>query len=546
MAHMSVSGRPLVHIPALEAIANDRHPLVVVQKSAQIGATQLLVHSALWATSTGYAGRGNVLFLMPTQSQMDDFAQSRVDRAIQESDHLSKIVRPEPPARRGADSRRLKFIGNGHLYMRGSDSQRQVSGVDADIVMLDEFDQMADGVFELALKRIASSRAGQIILTSTPRYPETGINGLYLQSDRRRYHIPCPDCGVEQPLEWESNVDLESACIVCRRCRRPMNTSLRGRWIAEKPGNSEMHGYQINRLYSPWVDIPAMIAASESSTPAGQQEFMNSDLGAVYTQPGSGLTTDDLDSCRREYSMSNYAGQRCDMGVDVGVNFHVVIRESTLMKYKQNDNTDTRNSGGSRRLWYAGTIRDVSELEDLIERFNIVTCVIDALPETRITSALARKYPNVWVAYYSRRTGGTEKKQSSYEAPRSLHMNRAEAIDTAFQLFRDRKTELPTNAKFLGGSVRRGSGAYYRQLLSPQRTLEQDANGNWSPRWISSSSEDHFAHAEVYAAQANQVSAGQMYSLSIQWNPSGSSWIDSDDNSVLNPASGAKRSRWLY
>ena len=545
MARLSVAGRPLAHIPALEDIANDRHSLIVVQKSAQIGCTQLLVHSALWATSTGYAGRGNVLFLMPTQSQMDDFAQSRVDRAIQESDYLSKIVRPEPPARRGADSRRLKFVGNGHLYMRGSDSKRQVSSVDADIVMLDEFDQMAEGVFELALKRIASSRAGQIILTSTPRYSETGINGLYLQSDRRRYHIPCPACTLKQPLEWEANVDMESATIVCRACRQPMNTRATGAWIADKPGNSEIHGYHINRLYSPWVDIPSMIAANESPTPAGQQEFMNSDLGEVYTQPGSGLTTDDLDNCRRDYVLSDYSGQRCDMGVDVGIDFHVVIRESTLVNFKKPDITGTRNSDGPRRLWFAGTVKDVAELENLIKRFNVVTCVIDALPETRVTSALARKYPKVWVAYYSRRTGGTEKKSSSPEDPRSIHMNRAEAIDSAFQLFRDRRAELPTDSRMLGGTIRRGMGAYYRQLLAPQRTLEQDANGNWIPKWISSSPEDHFAHAEVYASQANQISASQMFSLSAPKNPSGSRWIDSTESSdYLAPRT--NRSKWFH
>src|SRR5665811_1535 len=106
---------------------------------------------------------------------------------------------------RGADSKRLKRIGDGYIYLRGSDSQRQVASVDADVVLLDEFDQMAEGTFALAQKRLASSQRGQLIVASTPRFPEAGVNTLFLQSDQRRYHIPCQGCGTEQALKWELN-----------------------------------------------------------------------------------------------------------------------------------------------------------------------------------------------------------------------------------------------------------------------------------------------------------------------------------------------------
>ena len=91
-------------------------------------------------------------------------------------------LQPEPPRRKGADSKRLKRIGPGYVYLRGSDSPRQVASVDADLVLLDEYDQMADGVLELARKRIASSSAGRLVVASTPRYPEAGIDALFRQS----------------------------------------------------------------------------------------------------------------------------------------------------------------------------------------------------------------------------------------------------------------------------------------------------------------------------------------------------------------------------
>ena len=111
MTHRQIGSRPLWHLPALAAIARDDHPTVVLQKSAQVGATELLVNLALWAVDTEYAGRGNALFLMPTQNQRDDFSQARFDRAIQDSAYLRGRLQPEPPRRKGADSKRLKRIG---------------------------------------------------------------------------------------------------------------------------------------------------------------------------------------------------------------------------------------------------------------------------------------------------------------------------------------------------------------------------------------------------------------------------------------------------
>ena len=45
----------------------------------------------------------------------------------------------------------------------------------------------------------------------------------------------------------------------------------------------------------------------------------------------------------------------------------------------------------------------------------------------------------------------------------------------------------------------------HRELLAPQRTLEQDAQGNWVARWSEHGRADHFAHAEVYCRAADEI-----------------------------------------
>ena len=71
--------------PAMEAIYRDDHPMLVIQKAAQVGISEYLINVALWAAETGQGGRGNALYVMPTQKQIDDFSQARVDKAISES-----------------------------------------------------------------------------------------------------------------------------------------------------------------------------------------------------------------------------------------------------------------------------------------------------------------------------------------------------------------------------------------------------------------------------------------------------------------------------
>ena len=202
-----------------------------------------------------------VLYFMPTDGDVRDFTQARVERAIVESDYLTNRVGRTSASRRAPDRYGLKRVGQGYVYFRGSDSDRRVSAVDADTVLLDEFDLMAEGVLDLALQQLASSELGWMRIASTPRFPEAGVNALFLQSDQQVYRLPCPRCGTEQVLTWDANVDVERALLVCRRtaCRAPMNVWAEGRWVARAPGNTAIRGYHLPRLYSPFLNLERVI-----------------------------------------------------------------------------------------------------------------------------------------------------------------------------------------------------------------------------------------------------------------------------------------------
>ena len=240
-----------------------------------------------------------------------------------------------------------------------------------------------------------------------------------------------------------------------------------------------------------------MIEASEATTPAALLEFQNSDLGEAFLPPGGGVSVDVLDRCRED-GVEEYAGQPCEMGVDVGFKLHVVVREA---RKRRDENED---EGRPAHLWFVAELDTFQELDGLMNRFNVERCVIDAQPETRLAREFAvRHRRRVWLARYDRREPGHERVRGRGHEASICHVNRAEALDEMFERFRRRVVTLPLNARGLGGRVKEGLGEYYRQLLTPKRTLEQDGQGNWVARWVDNGRADHYAHAEVYCLLAS-------------------------------------------
>ena len=488
--------------PALQELYRDTHPLIVIQKAAQVFVSEYLINTAMWTADTGQGGRGNALYVMPTQTQMDDFSQARFDKAIAESPYLQGRLFPPPPGRPGPARQRLKKIGAGYIYFRGADSRRQLTTVDADVGILDEYDLMGEGVLERAQKRLASSRLGWLRVASTPRLPEAGINDLFLRSDQRYYFLKCRGCGLGQRLEWEENVDQKRGQVVCRRrrCRKPMDLWAPGHWEPMAPGNDRIHGYHLNRLYSPLANIAQMVYEGEASTPAAREEFTNAVLGETFVPAGGRLTLDVLDRCRRDYIMPQGFKEKTFMGVDVGIRLHVVIRQRL-------DENGARSSAV-----FIGELDTFDELSELVRRYNVRFALIDALPEQRQAMEFARKGGCIGVslAYYGRTDPGHE--SALENGVRVYRINRTQLLEEMFHAFSTEGAELPKNARQLGAPIRDGLGEYYREMMALSRVLEQNAQGNWVARYVDNRKADHFAHAEAYCT----IALGQR-PPSIRW-----------------------------
>jgi len=466
--------------PALETIYSDEHPYIVVQKSAQVGVSEYLINCALWCADTFQGRNGVAFYVMPTQTHCDDFSQARIDRAIAQSPYLQARTQPTPPFKKGLDRMRLKKVGDGYVYLRGADNRRQLSTADADLVVLDEFDFMQEGVLEAARRRLLSSPLAWLRVGSTPRHPEAGINALFLRSDQHYYFLPCPSCGYKQRLTWEENVDRERAAVICWRCHESLDLLARGEWVPAKPGN-EIRGYHLSRLYFP-AGLKRMIEASQAGTPSEQQEFQNSDLGEVFVPPGGRISWADLDACRRDYPWGTATGGVVCVGVDVGLKLHVVVREKV----------DKENS----KAIFIGEVDDFDSLDVLVRRFGVRQGVIDAQPEYSSARRFVQDHHGFMLAYYDRHTGDHERARE--DSTWVLHVNRTLALERLFDALHQGRLWVPSHARELGGKVRDGVGEFYREMTALNRVLEKNAVGNWVARYVDNDRPDHYAHAEAY------------------------------------------------
>jgi hypothetical protein len=356
---------------------------------------------------------------------------------------------------------------------------------------LDEYDLMDPAVLASAFARLGSSSFARMRLASTPTYAETGINEWFMRSNQLYYYLPCPRCGEKQRLTWEDNLDLECAKLVCRKrsCRADLDVWARGEWVAEAPGNHDIRGYHLSRLYSPWANLPDVIRSAELQTFSSEQQFRNQVLGEVYNPEGGRLTIEDLNRNRQDYDLSSYGGQACVMGVDVGRRMHVIIREHLTGREKLG------------RLWFGATVTSFDELDGLIQRFNVRHCVVDHEPEYHAARAFAQRWPRiVSLANYDRhQPGHSLTRRSSNRDVNVLSINRNEAFDELTTRVRTRLMPLHSNARSLEEPIRDGSGEYYREMMAPYRLASRGSDGRWTARWTDNGKPDHFAHAEIYS-----------------------------------------------
>jgi hypothetical protein len=451
---------------------------LVVKKATQVGVSTYLLRWALYHADTR---RSTALYVFPKRQQMYDFADARIKSAIMASPYLRSRVGDSTVSNKG-----LKQIGLGWLYARGSESKDDLDAVDADVLCLDEYDTLRQENIPDAERRISGSVHGMIRRVGVPSIPGYGIDLLYQKTDQRKWVVKCEACNEQQPLNFHSNVDLETAKLVCKECRKEINAR-NGQWVATYP-DRDVRGYHVPRLVVPGINLRGIVEAHAKTNPYEVAVHNNKDLAEAYAPAEGRLTDEAIDAATRgDVPREAVTVPECDvvtMGVDVASVRALNVRVSAY--------TLPAQGLPRKRSLFLGEVDEFGQVAELIERYGVNMCCIDHEPEHRMARAVAEQFPGrVYLAHFI--TGRSNTVFNPDPDMRTAGVKRTEILDATFDAIRQQRNLLPKDKP----------PGYQKQLQALTRVVTEFNDGRVRGEYRSVAADD-YAFAEAYDTLALQ------------------------------------------
>ncbi len=288
---------------------------VVFMKGAQIGGTEA---GNNWIGYVIHHVPGPMLAVQPTVEMAKRWSKQRIASLIDSTPVLRERIK-EARSRDSGNTVQSKEFPGGILVMTGANSAVGLRSMPVRYLFLDEVDAYdfdVDGEGDpvgLATQRTITFANRKIFLVSTPTIQGfSRIEIEYEKSDKRRFWVPCPECGeyqvlIEARLQWEKGKP-ETALYYCAHCgggiqshkKRWMNGQ--GEWRAEEPGAGKAAGFHLSGLYSPWLTWQQIaerkIAARDD---AAMKVYVNTIEARTWTESGEAPEWQRLYDRREDY-----------------------------------------------------------------------------------------------------------------------------------------------------------------------------------------------------------------------------------------------------
>jgi hypothetical protein len=520
MHHTTTKGERLdfTKFKYLSEVYADTSVDISLVTGVQSGKTEWDVCDALSLISMGVAYQ----LVQPKDDLRVLFSRTRIDEPVERSPYykahvecLGKLYKWKRD--KGAP---------GMLRVVFSNREDEMIAFPADCVGIDEVDKCDINNLALLPDRLLGSAYGLFRRTSTPT--TTGNEMVqniwwhYQQSDMREWFITCPVCGQEQTIDWLSNIvkedrnkdtgklvgyclrdedwntelerDISAMCIICSN---PLDRLGNGKYYptAKVPTRNWKRGYHFNKLVSPLVPVSKMWDEYTKSTnnPVMMQRFSNSILGLPYIGAGTKLSQQMLYNCMEDYIVDPISDRNTypsSMGVDVMPEY-LCVRISIYPKPGMK----------TRKLVYAGRLKDFSDLHGLVERFNVRVCVIDAEPEGRESLRFQRESRCSTYVCYTRDKGSVELKDlelARVKQEKKFTIDRTLMMDAVLASYINYQQILPKNIAFLV------EGKFVYEMTNPTRVLEVDSHTG-REKFIWTHGADHCFLADVYDYCAGQL-----------------------------------------
>jgi hypothetical protein len=358
-----------------------------------------------------------------------------------------------------------------------------------------------------------ASEFKRLVDISTPTLPGIGIHERYLQSDQHIYLQTCPNCHGENRYDffrdvtvdglrydawrhWEAQqVRRADVALTCPQCEYALDKAgrcVQGRYEAQHPDVMGLRGYHVPALAFPFVNLMDLAVKAVNTDPTVVEQFMRQDIGVPYHSEGSGITEEmlvplSLDLPNGRLPPGPYM-RRC-MGVDVGARIHIRINGEKPGEKKP-------------YVLFMGSVTQWSEVDDLMDRFNIQMAVVDSMPDIHSAADfVARHKGRAVLADYPTNMTALKGMLFAPETKKAVQdgfvrINRTMGLDRVLTAVSAQREHWPTRYT--------QDPEVIAHMTGMARTTAIDSRGQVVAAWVRLKP-DHFFHASAYAAVAREL-----------------------------------------
>lgn len=438
-------------------ILTDWSPKLVVKACAQVGKSVTFTLKTLFAIKHF---KFNVIYTMPTDSDVNEFVSSKVNKIIQANQQEFAGMK--------TDNIERKELSDRFIFYKGTVSKTAAISTSADLLVHDEASRSDQPTLETYKSRTKDSWFKGRWLFSNPTTEKDLLDQEWQKSDQKEWCITCPHCNEEHFMVFPDSVNFEKKEYQCRMCQTIISDDIRrkGRWIAQNPG-SEISGYHISHLIATKIKAKEVIEDSQGD----QEYFHNFVLGEPYN-PG------DLSVSRSTildiWTPKNLATGQYFIGVDVGnIKHYTIWSEKGIVKI------------GKFTKW--------QELDDILLFYKPVSGVIDAMPDNTMSKYYVDTYPFMQMSFFQDNTNNPQTIVWWGENDRKgiVYSNRDRILD--------RMLSDMIEAKFLiNVESNRELLEYIKHFETLRRVKEVNTKGIERYVWDSTTGVDHYVFATLY------------------------------------------------
>lgn len=298
-----------------EALDDPTVRRVVAQKSAQVAWTDGVL--------LNYLGRRididpcPMIVMFAKDSAAKEFNDEKLTPMIEATPSLAEKIPVH--SKRDANNRwNFKGFPGGFLKLVGSGSPSSVKSTPAPVVCVEEPDDCNTNIKQqgdtitLLIERTKTFARSKVVYGGTPTVEGfSSVEQAYKESDKRKFFVPCPDCGKEHVLAWENvhwdndpnlhhevygTAVVDSAYYICPHCGSVWDDAKKNRavrkgvWRATAPFMGTA-GFYINEIYSPFpgstfknlvIKYLTAKSALDKGDDTKMRSFFNSQLGIPY------------------------------------------------------------------------------------------------------------------------------------------------------------------------------------------------------------------------------------------------------------------------